>query len=85
MNTPVLGPVIQLGFVVPSIEAAVTHWTSIGVGPFFLLEHIQFGRCHFRGKPLSIDMSVAVGQRSEERRVGKECVSLCRSRWSPYH
>src|SRR3546814_20194483 len=23
--------------------------------------------------------------RSEERRVGKECVSPCRSRWSPYH
>src|SRR3546814_18982345 len=27
----------------------------------------------------------AVEQRSEERRVGKECVSTCRSRWSPYH
>ena len=23
--------------------------------------------------------------RSEERRVGKECTSWCRSRWSPYH
>src|SRR3546814_11146553 len=31
--------------------------------------------------------SVYSGQpkRSEERRVGKECVSTCRSRWSPYH
>src|SRR3546814_5561224 len=29
--------------------------------------------------PLHTDM------RSEERRVGKECVSTCRSRWSPYH
>src|SRR3546814_14031247 len=26
-----------------------------------------------------------LGARSEERRVGKECVSTCRSRWSPYH
>src|SRR3546814_21071549 len=26
-----------------------------------------------------------VDWRSEERRVGKECVSTCRSRWSPYH
>src|SRR3546814_15540016 len=26
-----------------------------------------------------------VGVRSEERRVGKECVSTCRSRWSPFH
>src|SRR3546814_12586981 len=25
------------------------------------------------------------GERSEERRVGNECVSTCRSRWSPYH
>ena len=27
----------------------------------------------------------AAASGSEERRVGKECVSLCRSRWSPYH
>src|SRR3546814_2013627 len=26
-----------------------------------------------------------LASRSEERRVGKECVSTCRSRWSPYH
>src|SRR3546814_7541949 len=28
---------------------------------------------------------VLAATRSEERRVGKECVSTCRSRWSPYH
>ena len=28
---------------------------------------------------------VLLGERSEERRVGKECGLLCRSRWSPYH
>src|SRR3546814_19879771 len=27
----------------------------------------------------------SLDERSEERRVGKECVSTCRSRWSPYH
>src|SRR3546814_15669104 len=26
-----------------------------------------------------------VAERSEERRVGKECISPCRSRWAPYH
>src|SRR3546814_12097191 len=34
------------------------------------------------------DACVKIGDdeaRSEERRVGKECVSTCRSRWSPYH
>src|SRR3546814_19419778 len=29
--------------------------------------------------------SVGIIDRSEERRVGKECVSTCRSRWLPYH
>ena len=32
------------------------------------------------------DMNLTgTGERSEERRVGKECTSWCRSRWSPYH
>src|SRR3546814_4143521 len=31
------------------------------------------------------DQSIRGRIRSEERRVGKECVSKCRSRWSPYH
>ena len=30
-------------------------------------------------------MFIAKNGRSEERRVGKECASMCRSRWSPYH
>src|SRR3546814_4893039 len=34
---------------------------------------------------VAADLLGAVGARSEERRVGKECVSTCRSRWSPYH
>src|SRR3546814_20262917 len=38
---------------------------------------------------LAVDAPVSGGQagaeRSAERRVGKECVSTCRSRWSPYH
>ena len=31
------------------------------------------------------DVAAGVLTRSEERRVGKECASMCRSRWSPYH
>src|SRR3546814_18628155 len=31
------------------------------------------------------DIALAAQLRSEERRVGKECVSTCRSRWSPCH
>src|SRR3546814_11561970 len=36
-----------------------------------------FAACALRGRDYR--------PRSEERRVGKECVSTCRSRWSPYH
>ena len=35
--------------------------------------------------PLSSVGAGGPGPRSEERRVGKECTSWCRSRWSPYH
>src|SRR3546814_12307563 len=42
----------------------------------FEQRHAGFGE-HLRRR--------AIAGRSEERRVGKECVSTCRSRWSPYH
>ena len=32
-----------------------------------------------------VDTELIRDGRSEERRVGKECQSVCRSRWSPYH
>src|SRR3546814_14310708 len=43
------------------------------------VDYPDFGR--------ALGEAVAAGKagRSEERRVGKECVSTCRSRWSPYH
>jgi hypothetical protein len=60
------GPIVQNAFVVRDIETAVMHWSQkIGVGPFFLLEHIPFGEVWFRGRPLSIDLSVAIGQWGE--------------------
>src|SRR3546814_9495796 len=37
---------------------------------------------HFHGLE---DFHQRLAGRSEERRVGKECVSTCRSRWWPYH
>src|SRR3546814_12357718 len=37
------------------------------------------------GEGQSIGVGLQFGGRSEERRVGKECVSTCRSRWSAYH
>src|SRR3546814_2556529 len=44
-------------------------------------------RCSPTYPPRALEFSGLVRNtgRSEERRVGKECVSTCRSRWSPYH
>src|SRR3546814_10736408 len=42
------------------------------------------GRAHYTGKAQFV-AEPDDALRSEERRVGKECVSTCRSRWSPYH
>src|SRR3546814_14748088 len=35
--------------------------------------------------PTAPAVGAVIASRSEERRVGKECVRTCRSRWSPYH
>src|SRR3546814_17407910 len=45
--------------------------------------HMVAQRC--RAQPFAGDKAKKNSSRSEERRVGKECVSTCRSRWSPYH
>src|SRR3546814_18513663 len=39
----------------------------------------------FADPRVAVPDPVCTLRRSEERRVGKECVSTCRSRWSPYH
>src|SRR3546814_5109587 len=50
------------------------HKIELVAGAFDHLDHVAV---HVVG--------VEAIDRSEERRVGKECVSTCRSRWSPYH
>ena len=46
--------------------------------------HDHQSRSHVSRKTTTSRASLNV-LRSEERRVGKECASMCRSRWSPYH
>lgn len=63
---PPFGPIVQNAYVVADLEAAVAHWTEkVGVGPFFLMEHIAFGDVWFRGAPLALDLSVAIAQWGE--------------------
>src|SRR3546814_12579979 len=64
---------------------------DVGDVPFasrFRLEQSLDDIEHFIAKVAAASvapLSVGGDHRSEERRVGKECVSTCRSRWSPYH
>src|SRR3546814_13681892 len=61
-----------------ALVAAMQGYQVAVVVPTTLLcrQHYRAFRDRFQGLPI---------RRSEERRVGKECVSTCRSRWSPYH
>ena len=45
--------------------------------------YAQGGICSVTYAPDTFEKHIR--DRSEERRVGKECLRLCRSRWSPYH
>jgi catechol 2,3-dioxygenase-like lactoylglutathione lyase family enzyme len=57
---------MQLGFVVPDLEAAIRHWhRRMGLGPFFVLSHVQFAELYYRGEPADVDMNVALAQWGE--------------------
>src|SRR3546814_2333242 len=67
-------------------QQAADHRVELHVGDRMADEGglvVDRGQLHVR-RYLRLDLFQALG-RSEERRVGKECVSTCRSRWSPYH
>src|SRR3546814_4251952 len=53
-----------------------------GQGPLLTALRDQYVALGIAGR---VEFVGFVADRSEERRVGKECVSPCRSRWSPYH
>lgn len=56
-----IGPVMQLGFVPKDFDAAITHWTrTMGVGPFFWIEHAGLLNANFNGAPSEADFGVAI-------------------------
>src|SRR3546814_4203464 len=70
-----------------SPQAAILQ-ASICLTLYNIIQVIRGSVAEAQGVPtetVSSEMVFRDVQRSEERRVGKECVSTCRSRWSPYH
>src|SRR3546814_16313996 len=58
---------------------------DLRVPPGNRLEALKGERMGWYSIRINDQWRVCFRWRSEERRVGKECVSTCRSRWSPYH
>src|SRR3546814_11014912 len=89
------------GLVVASIANGIRALVQAEFTPVGVLEGIENGATHMFIVPAALQMVVhhsraaetdfsrlkymMYGARSEERRVGKECVSTCRYRGSPYH
>src|SRR3546814_16331702 len=73
---------IELAAIFESPRPCENGRDRVGRRGFALLVHPIMARHGAMGR-FGFD-SLAIW-RSEERRVGKECVSTCRSRWSPYH
>src|SRR3546814_3067257 len=81
-----LHPDLKLRFTVPNGYGMQNGTDAVSVSG-------NGGQAQFSTGPYNGDMNAYIsavfravaGNRSEERRVGKECVSTCRSRWSQYH
>src|SRR3546814_13183613 len=69
---------------VPLIIGACDVMAATEIQPFDLAKKRTDERFHCCPGPVE-RQKILLAKRSEERRVGKECVSTCRSRWSPYH
>src|SRR3546814_3482652 len=82
------GPEILDAAVSAFHQAFDAEWGGFGGAPKFPtpqnLDFVLRGLARSGAAELGTMAEVTL-DRSEERRVGKECVSTCRSRWSPYH
>ena len=57
-----LGTVMQIAYVPADFDAALAFWTkTMGVGPFFALDHVQLEDVKYRGAPAEIDFSMVIG------------------------
>src|SRR3546814_8303367 len=68
-------------------EMRISDWSSDACSSDLVKRRIKRDEKQGEGAVI-LDIATSLAYRivrSEERRVGKECVSTCRSRWSPYH
>src|SRR3546814_12825654 len=67
----------------PVSLVTIPHWHNNRMSWTLVIRSSYLAVCSNAGRAFSLEL--CEGKRSEERRVGKEGVSTCRSRWSAYH
>ncbi|MEM9669110.1 MAG: VOC family protein [Pseudomonadota bacterium] len=56
-----IGPVVQVAFVPEDFDDALAHWTNtMGIGPFFWIEHAGLVNATFEGQPSDVDFGLAL-------------------------
>jgi len=56
-----LGSVMQMAYVPQDLDAALRYWTdTMGIGPFYRLEHIALDKAKYRGEEVHVDFSVCI-------------------------
>ncbi len=64
MTSPLPGPIRQIGYVVCDLDAALTEWIALGVGPWFVVrEYAQ--QVIYRGEPCEVTISIALANSGE--------------------
>ncbi len=58
---PKLGAIMQVGYVVEDMDAALRYWTeNLAIGPFFVIEHFPLQDTQYRGSPTDLDVDIAL-------------------------
>ncbi len=58
---PIFGPIMQISYLVRDVDAAMDHWAKVmGVGPFFVLDHVEYEDFFYRDQVSDVDMAVAI-------------------------
>src|SRR3546814_11313842 len=71
-----------------SLRGALEDWTERAGWTLIWESEYEYplaAGASFQGEFVDVASELVASMRSEERRVGKACVSTCRARWSPYH
>jgi methylmalonyl-CoA/ethylmalonyl-CoA epimerase len=55
------GDVLQIAYVPDDFRGAIRHWTACGAGPFFVREGHMLKNTSFRGKPVDLQINLAIG------------------------